>query len=110
MKNSIRLKDLTDLIMDQARKKGFGVNADDIVVAEKIALIHSEISEAYDAYRNKNIHGKDGFEEELGDALQRILHLCGVMNFNIEKSILNKLDSNKKRKWSWDKLNENNTR
>lgn len=107
MKNDLTLKQLTDLIMQQAKEKGFGTKPEDISVAEKIALIHSEISEAFEAYRHKNIDGKDGFEEELGDAVQRILHLCGVMGVNIEEAILKKIDSNKDRKWDWEKMNEN---
>lgn len=76
--------------MDQAKEKGFGTLPDEISVPEKIALIHSEISEAYEAYRHENIDGKDGFKEELGDAVQRILHLCGVLGIDIEVAILKK--------------------
>ncbi|MFA6146253.1 MAG: hypothetical protein WC697_02945 [Patescibacteria group bacterium] len=100
------IQQLTDLIMKQAKEKGFGVKPKEINVAEKIALIHSEISEAFEAYRHKNINGKNGLKEELGDAIQRILHLCGVLNIDIEKSILKKINSNKKRDWDWDKMNE----
>lgn len=92
--------------MAQAEEKGFGTKPDDIVVSEKIALIHSEISEAFDAYRHKNLDGKDGFNEELGDAIQRILHLCGVMDIDIEEVILNKISQNKGRRWEWDNFNE----
>ena len=75
-------------------------------MAEKIALIHSEVSEAYEAYRHKNIDGKDGFKEELGDVIQRVLHLCGIFNIDIEKEILKKLNYNKDRKWNWKEMNE----
>jgi NTP pyrophosphatase (non-canonical NTP hydrolase) len=106
MSKGLDLTGLTELVMQQAKTKGFGVKPDEIDVAEKIALIHSEISEAYGAYRHKNIDGKDGFKEELGDAVQRILHLCGVMGVDIEKAIMKKLEYNEDRKWDWQQMNE----
>lgn len=69
-------------------------------------MIHSEISEAFEAYRHKNIDGKDGFKEELGDAVTRILHLAGIYGIDIEQEIIKKIESNKKRKWLWHKMNE----
>jgi len=92
--------------MQQAKEKGFGTKPEDIDVAEKITLIHSEISEAFEAYRYKNIYGKDGFAEELGDAVQRIFHLCGIFDVDLEEAIIKKLRVNKDREWEWDKMNE----
>jgi len=102
----ITIRKITELIMKQAKEKGFGTKPEDVNVAEKIALIHSEISEAFEAYRHKNINGKDGFKEEIGDAIQRILHLCGVFDIDVEKEILKKINSNRNRKWNWEKMNE----
>ncbi len=104
--NNPTLKQLTELILQQAKEKGFGTTPEEINVSEKIALIHSEVSEAYDAYRHNNIKGKDGFEEELGDVIQRVLHLCGVMQIDVTTKILEKLDSNKDRVWNWNEMNE----
>jgi NTP pyrophosphatase (non-canonical NTP hydrolase) len=103
---SLSLEQLTNEIMQQAKAKGFGTKPEDVNVAEKIALIHSEVSEAFEAYRHQNMAGKDGFAEELGDTIQRILHLCGIFNIDIEKSIIAKLEANKTREWNWDKMNE----
>lgn len=98
--------ELQKLVLDQAEKKGFGTKPEQVDVAEKIALIHSEISEAFDAYRHQNMDGKDGFAEELGDAMQRIIHLAGVFEIDLEKEINQKIGKNKNRNWEWTKLNE----
>jgi len=95
--------------MKQAAKHGFGTAPEEIDVAEKIALIHSEISEAYEAYRHQNMDGKDGFKEELADAIQRILHLCGVFSIDIEQEIVKKIASNENRAWDWEHMNERHT-
>jgi NTP pyrophosphatase (non-canonical NTP hydrolase) len=100
------IAELQKLILVQAKEKGFGTKPDEINVGEKIALIHSEVSEAFEAYRKKNLDGKDGFKEELGDVVQRVLHLCGVFEIDIEKEISKKIAQNKDRKWDWEKLNE----
>lgn len=100
------LKQIQDIILDQAKTKGFGTKPEDINVGEKIALIHSEVSEAYEAYRHKNIDGKDGFKEELGDVIQRVLHLCGIFDIDIEKEIQKKIDINNDRVWNWEEMNE----
>ncbi|MGE0793637.1 MAG: nucleotide pyrophosphohydrolase [Candidatus Woesearchaeota archaeon] len=100
------LKELQKLILEQAKEKGFGVTKEDINVGEKIALIHSEISEAFEAYRHKKFEGKDCFSEELGDAIQRILHLASIFDIDLEKEILKKLSKNKDRNWNWKEMNE----
>ena len=106
----MEIKDLQKLIMKQAEEKGFGIKPKEINVGEKVALIHSEVTEAFEAYRHKDMDGKDGFKRELGDAVQRILHLAGIFNIDIEKEILIKLESNKSRKWNADKMNETFTK
>jgi NTP pyrophosphatase (non-canonical NTP hydrolase) len=105
-KQSLTLQQLTELVMQQAKEKGFGTTAEELDVPEKIALIHTEVSEAYTAYRHKNLTGKDGFEEELGDIIQRVLHMCGSLGIDVEAAILKKIEHNKGRTWDWDNLNE----
>lgn len=104
--DSLSLKQIIDLIMQQAQEKGFGTTAAEVDIPEKIALIHTEVSEAFTAYRHKNMTGKDGFEEELGDIIQRVLHLCGALDIDVEAAILKKLEYNKGRNWDWKNLNE----
>ena len=89
-----------------AKEKGWGVKPEDINVGEKIALVHTEVSEAFEAYRQGNIDNRHGFKEELADALMRILHLAGIFDINLEKEVIKKLEINKDRKWNYKKLNE----
>jgi len=100
------IKELTKEIMKIAKKKGFGVSKSEINVGEKFALIHSQISSAYEGYRNKKIKGEWSFENEMAGAIQRILHLCAVLEVDIEKGLIKKLKEIEHREWKWDELNE----
>ena len=102
----MKIDELTDQILKLAKEKGWVTDKDKINVPEKIALIHTEVAEAYEAYRKKQIDGRHGFKEELADALIRILHLCGVFEVDVEKEILNKIEINKDRDWDWEQINE----
>lgn len=67
-------------------------------VPEKLALIHSEISEALEAYRDNPRHfakpcvaaqGKpEGFDIELADAVIRIADLCGWLGIDLGRAIM----------------------
>ncbi len=81
------LEALKTLVLKQAEEKGFGIKPEEIIISEKIALIHTEISESYQAYLKKQMTGPDGFYEEIGDVLQRVLHLGGVFNVDFSKKI-----------------------
>lgn len=103
---NISIEQFTEMILKLAEEKGFGTKPEDINAMEKIALIHSEISEAMEAYRHQKINGKDGLAEELADVVIRIFHLAGIYNIDLEKEILNKIGRDKDRIWQWDKMNE----
>ena len=77
-------------------------------VLEAIALIHAEISEAVEEYRNDNsdltaVHrdpatGKvDGFGVELADAVIRILDLCEHLGIDMEALLVEKAAYNETR-------------
>src|SRR5438309_526984 len=86
--------------MKLTKAKGFGTIPDEINVGEKLALIHSEVSEVLQAYR-KN---KGAVESELADIIIRVAHLAGVLGADLEGAITKKFAENDKRNWDWDPL------
>lgn len=65
---------------------------------EKIALMHSELSEALEADRkdlpSDKIDGFSGVEEELADCVIRILDFCGKHELRLGEAIAAKLQHN----------------
>ena len=74
---------------------------DDFNVAEKLCLIHSEISEAMEGDRkglqDDHLKHRSMFEVELADALIRIFDLAGKMELDLAGAVIEKLDYNKER-------------
>lgn len=73
-------------------------------VGEILANIHSEVSEAWECWRNKDIeprlgeNGKpEGFESELADIVIRVLDLFAAWEVDAEAAIKLKMDYNEKR-------------
>lgn len=74
-------------------------------IPSKLALVHSELSEALEAYRSHGVPeagkyalpGEDSFQEELADAVIRIFDLAGFLGLNLEMSINLKHEFNKDR-------------
>lgn len=106
---STTLEELTKLVMEQAKEKGFGTTLKEISVPEKIALIHSQISSAYEGYRKNKLTGEWSLENELAGAVIIIIQLYAVMDLDFEKSLLHKIEEIKGRKWGWEKLNQNHS-
>lgn len=71
------------------------------LVAEKLVLIHSEVSEAMEAARKNlkddKIPHRSGIEVELADAVIRILDLAGALKLDLAGAIQEKLFYNSKR-------------
>lgn len=68
---------------------------------EQCALIHSEISEALEAWRNReeiswtDENGKpQGIASEYADAVIRIMHYCSLQGINLEYEIVRKMEYN----------------
>lgn len=91
-------------ILVLAKKKGWGTAPADVIFAEKIALLHQEVSEALEAYRKGNVHKRDGLAEEFADIVLHTLHLAGIYKIDVTKAIQKKLARNARRDWSADQL------
>lgn len=91
------LNRLAKLITEWRKEKKFQTDANNI--PEKLALIHSEVSEALEAHRNSKTSNvmPDEFVEELADIIIRVLDLCGALDIDISKAVYEKMCKNTNR-------------
>ena len=77
-------------VREMANAKGF--SADPARIWEMLALIHTEVSEATDAYKKGQPLEQVG--EELIDAVIRILHLLSALGLDAEQLFEHKMEIN----------------
>lgn len=111
------LNDLSAQFHDFQVRAGFT----DSNITQRLMLVHSEISEAFEAHRKDKrcrvedyekgyrhqeaeqkragfeLHVKDSMEDEIADAVIRLLAFCGENNIDIEKHIELKMEYNEMR-------------
>lgn len=86
---------------------GWWENVDMTIIPEKLCLIHSEISEALECYRDPkefedyiSSSGKpEGFGFELADAIIRIFDLAEFLDLDMETLVTEKNEYNKSRSY-----------
>ena len=85
------LNELASEIRKNNEKNGFIWNVEKDVPT-CLCLIHSEVSEALESYRDDKLFG-----EELADILIRTLDLADRLNVNIDKEVQDKIEKNRLR-------------
>lgn len=70
------------------------IDFNDPEVPTKLCLIHSEVSEALEAYRHDN---EENFREEIADTIIRILDLTAGLGYNIDEDVRKKMEVNRGR-------------
>ncbi len=76
-----------------------GFSSDEAQIWQMLALIHTEISEAADAYKKGRSYQDVG--TELADAIIRILHLCSALGVDIEALYQAKMAKNWQRPYRY---------
>ncbi len=87
----INLNKLQQDILNNKIAKGF--NTDDVNL--EFGLIYGELAEAFEAYRKK----LPNLGEELADVVIYLLGLAAILNINLEKEIVAKIEKNKHRRY-----------
>jgi len=106
----IQINELAQQLHDQHAKAGWWTNPETnesllhksytpYVIATKLSLIMSEVSEALDGYRSDKMDDKlthrPMIEAELADVFIRLMDLSGALKLDLGGAIVDKLEYNK---------------
>lgn len=82
-------RDLQTAVHSNAKFKGFWESEN---IAEKLALVHSEVSEALEGYRKDKNDNNMG--EEMADIVIRCMDICGYLKIDLIDEIVAKFKKN----------------
>ena len=108
MIKNARISELQQIAAEQSRSNGWW--DEKVTIVELCALVHCEVSEAIECYRDRKVDmyyahdstppGKpEGLPSELADVVIRVLDMCGRLNIDLEQAIAEKMIYNTKREY-----------
>lgn len=96
----IDLNKIQKEVYENKLNKGFNVTD----INKEFCLIYGEVAEAYEAWHKK----KDDLGEELADIAIYLMGISEILQIDLEKEIINKIEKNKHREYKM--INGVNTR
>ncbi|MEK7572562.1 MAG: hypothetical protein AAB493_01765 [Patescibacteria group bacterium] len=87
----VDLKELQKEVMRNKIEKGFNVTD----VALEFCRAHEELSEAFSKFSK----GQKGVAEEFADVAIFLLGMCEILDYDLEKELILKIEKNKNRKY-----------
>ncbi len=110
----MNIDDLVGIAYNQAKEKGFHDEDAAISFGDRIALVHSELSEALEAYRatgevsdgylDLDTGKPEGVPSELADVVIRVADMCGAYGIDLSGAIVEKLAYNRARPYRHGKV------
>lgn len=85
----MKIKEMQERIYQNKVNKGFNITN----IEQEFCYLYGEVGEAYDAYHKE----KPDLGEELADIAIYLMGLSEILNIDLEKEIIHKIEKNEKR-------------